>query len=107
MAFILPFVDHEKLLGYMSNIRELIVVSRIFFIGVFSFIFFVKMVLFFKFEKEWNSITFFHFTRIQLKMTVSRELRKWRRRQNSLTKIILILVILLGITSAFNLLIND
>jgi hypothetical protein len=91
----------------MSSIHEVLAVSRISLIAVFSFVFFIKMILFFKYEKEWNSLTFFHFTKIQLKMTVSKELRKWRRRQNTLTNVILLLVLILAITSAFNLLIAD
>lgn len=91
----------------MSNIGELIAVSRISLIGVFAIIFFIKMILFFKYEKEWNSITFFHFTKIQLKMTLSKELREWRKRQNGLTTVMLLLILLLAAISAFNLLIKD
>lgn len=91
----------------MSSIREVLAISRISLIAVFSIVFFIKMILFFKYEKEWNSITFFHFTKIQLKMTVSKELRKWRKRQNKLTSLILLLALLLGITSAFHLLTTD
>lgn len=90
----------------MNSISELLVICRMLLILVFSVIFLIKIVLFFKYEKEWNSITFFHFTATQLKMTVSKELRKRRRRQNNLTLLIILIVLLLAITSAFNLLIG-
>jgi len=91
----------------MSNIRELVALGRIVLIVAFAFIFLFKMVLFFKYEKEWNSITFFHFTSIQLKMTVSKGLRKRRKLQNVLTKLMLVVILFLGITFGFSLIIKE
>lgn len=88
------------------SITELVTLIRMLLIALFSFIFVIKIILFYKYEKEWNSITFFHFTTIQLKMTVSKELRKWRKYQNLLTKILLVFILLLAAISAFNLLIE-
>ncbi|MDQ6812958.1 MAG: hypothetical protein M3040_04380 [Bacteroidota bacterium] len=91
----------------MSNIREMIALGRIGLIGVFSMIFLIKIILFFKYEKEWNSITFFHFTGIQLRMTVSKELRKKRKFQNSLTRLMLVVILFLGVTFGFGLITKD
>lgn len=91
----------------MGNIREIIVLSRVVLISILTIVFFIKIYLFFKYEKEWNSITFFHFNPIQLKMTVSKDLRKRRRFQNKLTSIMLILILFFGISTAFNLLIKE
>ncbi|MCW3080141.1 hypothetical protein [Segetibacter sp.] len=91
----------------MINIRELIPLSQIVLGGIFSLIFLIKIILFFKYEKEWNSITFFHFTKIQLKMTVSKELRRRRKHQNNFSMLMLILLLIFLVTSAFNLLIQD
>jgi cytochrome b561 len=91
----------------MTNIREVLAVSKMLLISIFSLIFFIKLVLYFKYEKEWDSITFFHFTKIQLKMTVSKELRKMRKRQNTLSTLMLILVLCFAAVASFNLLIKD
>lgn len=91
----------------MTNIREVLAVSNMLLISIFSLIFFIKLVLYFKYEKEWDSITFFHFTKIQLKMTVSKELRKMRKRQNTLSTLMLILVLCFAAVASFNLLIKD
>lgn len=91
----------------MNNVRELFAIGRMALITIFALIFLFKIILFYKYEKEWNSITFFHFNKIQLKMTVSKELRKWRKRQNNLTSFMLLIILFLAIAFGFNLLIKE
>jgi len=65
----------------------------------------IKTILFFKFEKDWDIIRFFYFPELAIKMTNIRHLKVWRKRQNSLSKVFLILLILVGTITMFNALI--
>ena len=61
----------------------------------------IKTILFFRFEKEWDILVFFYFPELAIKMTNIRHLKVWRKRQNSLSKVFLILLILLGAITMF------
>lgn len=65
----------------------------------------VKTVLFFKFEKAWDPVGFFYFPKPAIKMTNIRHLKVWRERQNYLSKLFFILLLLLGTLTIFNVLI--
>lgn len=82
----------------MSEISNYIAISEMVLLLLIVLILLVKLVTFYRVERQWNSITFFYFNQIQLKLTTSRELRKWRKSQNKLTYAILVfLIILFGI----------
>lgn len=57
----------------------------------------VKTVLYFSYEKYWDSLKFFHYSRIDLKMTTMRHLRTWRKRQNKMTTAMGILFMLFAV----------
>ena len=61
----------------------------------------VKTILFFKFEKAWDSVGFFYFAKPVLKMTCLKELKVWRQRQNYLTKVFLFLLLMLTMITIF------
>lgn len=91
----------------MNNLNELLALTKSGLLQVFIVVLLLKIILFFIYEREWNSIAFLHFSKVELKMTASKDLRDRRSRQNILTKIILILLLLLLITSMFHLLVQD
>jgi hypothetical protein len=68
-------------------------------------IFVIKTALFFRFEKEWDPIGFFYYPKPALKITCIRELKVWRQRQNYLSAIFLILILLFAFLVTFKLLI--
>jgi len=74
-------------------------------IGLFSFV--VKVVLYYKVEKEWDSVRFLHYSRVDLKMTVNKDLRNWRKRQNLLTNVFLIFILLFAMSSVFHMIISN
>jgi hypothetical protein len=65
----------------------------------------IKTIVFFRFEKDRDPVAFFYFPKPAIKMTNIRHLRVWRKRQNSLSKVFLVLLVLLGTMAMFNLLI--
>jgi hypothetical protein len=65
-----------------------------------------KAILYFKYEKQWDPIGFFYYSRIGLKMTTSKNLKAARKRQNILTLVIVVLGCLVITLSLFNKLIG-
>lgn len=86
--------------NFITNLNLLL-----FALGLISFI--IKIVLFYKVEKEWDSIRFLHFSKIDLKMTVSKDLRNWRKRQNMLTNIFATFITLYGMSYFFQMIISS
>ena len=64
--------------------------------------FLVKTVLYFSYEKYWDSLKFFHYSKIDLKMTTFRHLRTWRKRQNKMTTAMGILFMLFAMVYMFH-----
>jgi hypothetical protein len=62
----------------------------------------IKSVLFFKFEKNWDSVGFFYFPKQVLRMTNMSKLKVWRQRQNYLSKVFLFLLLLLAVITIFH-----
>lgn len=62
----------------------------------------VKTVLYFSYEKYWDSLKFFHYSRIDLKMTTMRHLRTWRKRQNKMTTAMGVLFMLFAAVYMFH-----
>ncbi|MDQ6813329.1 MAG: hypothetical protein M3040_06325 [Bacteroidota bacterium] len=85
----------------MTSIKELIITTHTTSIVLFAILFFVKLALFLRDEKGWDSISFLHFTTISLKMTMSKELRKKRKLQNTITNVLLTVILFLSAISAF------
>lgn len=90
----------------MNNIIGLLSVARELLLALVVLSLIVKLVLFYKVEKEWDSVRFLHFSKIDLKMTVSKHMRVWRKRQNAMTTVFLILLLLLVVFSCFHILIS-
>lgn len=63
---------------YILDFEQLLMML---FLGTFA----VKTVLYFSYEKYWDSLRFFHYSKIDLKMTSIRHLRLWRKRQNKMS----------------------
>lgn len=84
------------------QIRELLDRGPILLTVLILIVFLVKLFLQFRLEKDWDPTRFFHYTRYDLKMTTSRELRAWRKRQNSLTKVALFLILVMAFFLFFN-----
>ena len=64
--------------------------------------FLVKTVLYFSYEKYWDSLKFFHYSKIDLKMTTIRHLRTWRKRQNKMTTAMGILFMMFAVVYMFH-----
>lgn len=90
----------------MNNISSYLVTFNFLILGLGLLSFFAKVLLYSKVEKEWDFIRFLHFSRIDLKMTVSKELRSWRKRQNLLTNLFLTFILLFGMLSFFQMIIS-
>lgn len=88
----------------MNNISYYISVANFILLSLVFISLLVKIFLYYKVEKEWDPIRFIHFSKIDLKMTVRKDLRIWRKRQNLLTNIFLILILLFGISYFFRML---
>jgi hypothetical protein len=65
----------------------------------------VKLFLFYRYERDWNFITFFYFTKMQLKLTNRRNLRHYRRNQNLLSKGLVLFILLFLFSTFINILI--
>jgi len=83
----------------MNSAVDYIGFARMILLLIIVMLLLIKLVLFYRNEKEWNSITFFHFNRIQLKLTNSRHLRASRKNQNNMTTVIFVLLIILMFVS--------
>ncbi len=68
--------------------------------------FLVKTVLYFSYEKYWDSLKFFHYSKIDLKMTNFRHLRTWRKRQNKMTTAMGILFMMFALVYMFHKMVN-
>ena len=66
----------------------------------------IKIVLFYNIEKDLDCIRFLHFSKTDLKMTINKDLRKWRKRQNMMTTVFLISMLLFAMSSLFYILIS-
>jgi hypothetical protein len=91
----------------MINVSSYIGLINLCLLALVIISFFTKLVLFFTLERDWDSVKFFHFSKIDLKMTSIKKLRVWRKRQNLLTNLFLVLLGLLSLSTLFHTLIKD
>lgn len=66
-------------------------------LGLISFV--AKFGLYYTIEREWDSVRFLHYSKVDLKMTLNKELRLLRKRQNLLTNAVLKFVLLFAIST--------
>ncbi|MCW3080008.1 hypothetical protein [Segetibacter sp.] len=90
----------------MNNINSYITQLNFLLLGLGIFSFFIKMVLYYKVEKGWDPVRFLRFSRVDLKMTVSKDLRNSRKTQNLLTKLFLTFILLFGMSTFFRIIIS-
>ena len=90
----------------MNNINAYITQLNFLLLGLGLFSLFIKIVLYYKVEKEWDFVRFLHFSEIHLKMTVSKNLRSRRKKQNVLTILFLSFIVLFALSSFFNMMIS-
>jgi|GEM_PF-3839041 len=69
----------------MSDFQEYITLARLVLIALVAFIFLIKIILLLIVEKDRNPVTFFYYSTVDLRMTTSKRLKRWRKRQNFLT----------------------
>ncbi len=91
----------------MNNLSGLTVTITIVLFILLLITLTVKVILFFKHERDWDPIRFFHFSKIDLKMTPIKQLRVRRKQQNLFTRILVILLALLVFTFVFKALISS
>lgn len=90
----------------MLTISQYLIAVKILFLALLSISFLIKLVLFFKMERNWDALRFFHYSRVDLKMTNRRDLRVWRKRQNTLTMVVVVLFLLFCASALLNMLIE-
>ena len=78
----------------MTDAEIYLMFSRIILMSLMLIIILVKLILYYRFERDWNLVTFFYFNKIQLKLTISRHLRQYRITQNFLSLGVIITLIL-------------
>ena len=86
----------------MRTIGDYIVSTEQLLLALLLCTFLVKTVLYFSYEKYWDSLRFFHYSKIDLKMTTIRHLRTWRKRQNKMTAAMGILFMLFAMVYFFH-----
>lgn len=91
----------------MNTITNLISTANLFLLSMGIICLLIKIALYYKVEKQWDPIRFLHFSKIDLKMTVSRDLRNWRKRQNVLTVVFLTFAVLYALVSFFHMLVSS
>lgn len=91
----------------MANLIYYIEIFKISLIALLAFIIIIKVFLFYSKEKGWDSVRFFYFSKIDLKMTTTKTMRLWRKRQNNLSVIILLISGLLAFTWLFHSLVKN
>lgn len=91
----------------MTDAGIYLMMTRMVLVGLIFILILIKLVLFYLYERDWNLVTFFYFTKIQLKLTNSRNLRHYRENQNLLSKGLALFVTLFLLSSFINMLIID
>jgi hypothetical protein len=84
------------------NISNYIALAKLLLMALVFVSLLVKIALYYKVEKNWDPIRFMHFSKIDLKMTVSKDLRVWRKRQNFLSHVFLLFTLLFIVTYFFH-----
>lgn len=86
----------------MNNVSYYLPQVNFLFLAMVLVSFVFKVVFYYRVEKEWDPIRFLHYSKVDLKMTVSKNLRVWRRRQNLLTNLFLIFILLTILSYLFH-----
>lgn len=90
----------------MKSVGDYIVELEQILLMLFISTFLIKTILYFSYEKYWDSLKFFHYSKIDLKMTTISHLRTWRKRQNKMTTAMGILLFMFSAVYMFHKLIN-
>jgi hypothetical protein len=96
---------NKAIIEKMNNISNLPQVNFLLISLVFVSLV-AKVVLYYWVEKEWDPVRFLHYSKSDLKMTVSKDLRNWRKKQNLLTHLFLSFILLAVFTYLFHQLIR-
>ncbi len=78
----------------MTDAEIYLMFTRLILLSLIFMFILIKLVLFYKFERDWSLVTFFYFNKIQLKLTISRHLRQNRITQNFLSLGLIIFLLL-------------
>lgn len=87
------------------NLHSYIATTNVLLVFSLVFVLAAKILYYFKYEQGWNSLSFFWFTKIELKMTPYKKLRARRKNQNKLTNVMGLLFLLLCFSFFFKALI--
>lgn len=91
----------------MKNISEYIVYSEILLVSLVILIFALKTIMFFMFEKYWDSLKFFYYSKVDIKMTNIKVLKAWRKRQNTMTITMAVLLAIFTVLYSFHQVVLD
>ena len=89
----------------MTVIEYYFWIGKLAMITLVAIFFVTKLFYFYRYEHDRRVIPFLYFTKIQLKLTNSRSLRRYRKRQNLFSRIILFFLLILFFFTFLNVLI--